>query len=75
MFGDYFCYILKQGGCALQIKVDRDQENIFHFELYVNNIIIMITLFGCANFFSFVFLYYIQWRLKGLSALRGLHCK
>ena len=30
--------ILKQGGCALQIKVARDRENIFHFELYVNNI-------------------------------------
>ena len=38
MLGDYFRYILKQGGCALQIKVARDQENIFHFELYVNYI-------------------------------------
>ena len=26
------------GACALQIKVARDWENIFHFELYVNNI-------------------------------------
>ena len=25
--------ILKRGSCALQIKVARDQENIFHFEL------------------------------------------
>ena len=37
MFGDFFRY-LKTGGCALQIKVARDRENIFHFELYVNNI-------------------------------------
>ena len=27
--------------------------NYFHFELYVNNII-MITLFSCAHFFNFV---------------------
>ena len=37
MLGDYFV-ILKQGGCALQIKVARNRENIFHFELNVNNI-------------------------------------
>ena len=36
MLGDYFRYP-KTGGCALQIKVARDLENIFHFELYVNN--------------------------------------
>ena len=30
--------ILQQGGCALQIKVARDQENIFHFELCVNKV-------------------------------------
>ena len=33
MLGDYFRY-----PCALQIKVARDWENIFHFELNVNNI-------------------------------------
>ena len=49
MLGDYFV-ILKQGGCVLQINVAKDQENIFHFELYVN----MITLFSCENFFKFV---------------------
>ena len=38
MLGDFFFVILKQGGCALQIKVARDRENIFHFKLYVNNI-------------------------------------
>ena len=27
--------ILKQGGCALQIKVARNQDNIFHFEFCV----------------------------------------
>ena len=32
-----FCYP-KTGGCALQIRVARDQENIFHFELYVNKV-------------------------------------
>ena len=37
MLGDYFCYA-KQEGCALQIKVARDQENIFHFELCVNKV-------------------------------------
>ena len=44
MLGDYFRYP-KTGrgggwgvGCSLQIKVARDLENIFHFELYVNNI-------------------------------------
>ena len=37
MFGDYFA-ILKQGGCALQINVARDQENIFRFELCVDKI-------------------------------------
>ena len=37
MLGDYFRYS-KTGGCALQIKVTRDPENIVHFELYVNNI-------------------------------------
>ena len=36
MLGDYFHY-LKTGGCALQIKNTRDWENIFHFELFVNN--------------------------------------
>ena len=36
MLGDFFV-ILKQGGCALEIKVYRDQENIFLSELYVNN--------------------------------------
>ena len=37
MLGDYFA-ILKQGGCALQIKVSRDWENILCVELYLNNI-------------------------------------
>ena len=37
MLGDYFV-ILKQGGCALQVKVARDREDVFLFELYVNNI-------------------------------------
>ena len=30
--------ILKQGGCALQIKVAGDQEHIFHFELHLNKV-------------------------------------
>ena len=30
-----FCYP-KTGGCALQFKAARDQENIFHFEFCVN---------------------------------------
>ena len=30
--------ILEHGGCALQIKVARDQENIFQFELCVNRV-------------------------------------
>ena len=33
IFGDHFCYP-KTGGCELQIKVARDQENIFHFEIF-----------------------------------------
>ena len=39
MLGTIF-FILKQGGggVALQIKVARDQKDIFLFELYVNNI-------------------------------------
>ena len=37
MLGDYF-YYPKAGGCALQIKLATNRENIFHFELYVNNI-------------------------------------
>ena len=37
MLGDYFCYV-KQEGYVLQIKVARDQENIFHFELYVDKV-------------------------------------
>ena len=37
MLGDYFGY-LKTRGCALQIKVARDRENIFYFDFYVNNI-------------------------------------
>ena len=37
MLGDYFLYS-KTGGCVLHIKVARDQEKIFHFELNVNNI-------------------------------------
>ena len=32
MLGDYFCYS-KQEGCALQIKIAGDWENIFHFKL------------------------------------------
>ena len=28
----------KQEGCVLQIKVARDQENIFHFELCVDKV-------------------------------------
>ena len=36
--GDFFV-IPKQGSvCALQIKVARDQENVFHFELCVNKV-------------------------------------
>ena len=31
-----FFVIQKQGGCALQIKVAKYQENIFDFELCVN---------------------------------------
>ena len=42
MVGDYFCNPKTGGGggggCALQIEVDRDQENIFHFELCVNKV-------------------------------------
>ena len=30
--------MLKQEGCVLQIKVARDQENFFHFELYVDKV-------------------------------------
>ena len=30
--------ILKQGGCAVQIKIARDQDNIFHFEFCVNKV-------------------------------------
>ena len=30
--------MLKQEGCALQIKVARDQDNIFLFELCVNEV-------------------------------------
>ena len=37
MLGDFFV-ILKQGGCALQIKIARDRENIFHFELCVDKV-------------------------------------
>ena len=41
MLGDYFRYPKTGGGggggCALQIKVARDWENIFHFERFVNN--------------------------------------
>ena len=44
-----FCYPTT-GGCALQIKVARDQENILHFELCVKKSII-ITLFCCEQFF------------------------
>ena len=36
MLGDNFLYSKTGGGCVLQIKVARDRENIFHFELYVN---------------------------------------
>ena len=36
MLGDYFRYP-KTGGCALQIEVARDRENIFHFELYADS--------------------------------------
>ena len=37
ILGDDFCYPKTGGGgCALQIKVARDQEIIFHFELQVN---------------------------------------
>ena len=30
--------ILKREGCALQIKVATDQENIFHFDLRANKV-------------------------------------
>ena len=33
-----FFVMLKQEGCVLQIKVARDQENIFHFELCVDKV-------------------------------------
>ena len=36
MLGVTIFVILKQGGCALQIKVAIDQKNIFDFELCVN---------------------------------------
>ena len=35
MLGDYFHYPKTEG---FQIKVARDGETIYHFELYVNNI-------------------------------------
>ena len=38
MLGNYVFIILKQGGCAFQIKVARNRENIFYFELDVSNI-------------------------------------
>ena len=47
MFGDYFRYP-KTGGCALQIEVARDQENIFNFELCAN----MIIYFAVNNLVS-----------------------
>ena len=31
--------MLKQEGCALQIKVARYQDNIFHFDLCVNKVL------------------------------------
>ena len=37
MLGDYFRYP-KTGGLCTSNQSSRDQENIFHFELYVNNI-------------------------------------
>ena len=37
MLGDYFLYP-KTGGLCTSNQVYRDQENIFRFELYVNNI-------------------------------------
>ena len=48
MLGDYF---LKQGGCAIQIKI-ANSKYIFHFELC--KLGIMITLLDCAKYFKFV---------------------
>ena len=38
MLRNYFRYPETGGGCALQIKVARDREDICHFKLQVNNI-------------------------------------
>ena len=65
MIGNYFV-MLKQEGCAVEVKVARDQDNIFLFELFEK--IIMITLFSCKTFSTLLLSYYIQRRLKGLSA-------
>ena len=37
MLGDNFRYP-NTGGCALQIKIAGDPENILHFKLYVNTV-------------------------------------
>ena len=38
MLGEDIFVILKQGVCALPIKISRDRENIFHLELCVNKV-------------------------------------
>ena len=52
ILGDYFVINPKTGGCALQIKVATDQENIFHFELSVNKVLSLLNI--AVIFFKFV---------------------
>ena len=65
MLGDYFRYPKTGGGgCAFQIKVARDRENIFHFELdVINKFDYFIWLF-----FSYVSFLLYSTEIKGLSA-------
>ena len=61
-----FFVIQKQGGCSLQIKVARDQDNIFHFELCVNKVLWLHYL-AVNNFLSLFLSYFIQRRLQCLK--------
>ena len=56
MLGDYICYP-KTGGCKFQIKVARDQENIFDFEFCVNKVLWL--LYFAVNIFSSFFFFLI----------------
>ena len=73
MIGDNFV-IIKHEGCALQIKVARDQENIYHLNVaQIKYTDYLIYSCSCEQVFKFVsfLLYQIEVKMHKCAMLRA----